>query len=358
MLNRVIKYSFAIVGATTGFTVTNLILIYSGTGLYEVYKIMLYIAAIVFFAVVFYLSGNKIIESITRLAEKAESIIQSMTFQDLTARSAGLITGLIVANLLTIPINKLAIINVPLAIIINILFASLGIVIAGSKKDDFTFWKSGSRSSHDLPAKVQPKLLDTNIIIDGRILDICRSGFLDGQLIIPLFVLEELRHIADSADSIKRSKGRRGLDILNILQNEYKDKIKITEFDVNADIEVDEKLIKAALQVNARIMTIDFNLSKIASLHGVKVLNINELSNAVKPMALPGEEMNVQVIKDGKENNQGIGYMNDGTMVVVEGGKRHIGETIPVAVTSVLQTAAGRMIFARPRELERTQSAN
>lgn len=351
MLNRVIKFSFALVGAITGLTAANLVILYSNIEILKDFAIFLYVTVSLLSSAIFYLSSKKLIDSITVFAEKAEAVVQNMTLQELAARSVGLVIGLITANLLTIPINKLDIINVPLAIIANILFGSLGILIAGAKKDDLNLWKSGFKGSGGpISQGGHPKIMDTNVIIDGRILDICRAGFIEGELIVPLFVLEELRHIADSADSIKRSKGRRGLDILNTLQKEFGDKVKIVDFKTENDDEVDEKLIKAASQVGAKIMTIDYNLSKVASLHKVTVLNINELSNAVKPLALPGEELNIQVIKDGKESNQGIGYMNDGTMVVVEGGKKHMGETIPVAVTSVLQTAAGRMIFAKPRE--------
>ncbi len=349
MLNRVIRYSFALVGAITGYTVLKLVIVSYEPDISENFNIVFYILASLISALIFYFSSKKVIESVTRFAERAETVIQNMTPQELIARSVGLVLGLIAANLITIPINKLDIINVPLSIIANILFASLGIVIAGTKKDDLDFLKSGSRDPKNNGVSVVcPKILDTNMIIDGRILDICRSGFIEGELVVPLFVLEELRHIADSADSVKRSKGRRGLDILNTLQKEFENRIKIVSFEFENNMEVDEKLIRAASQLGGKIMTIDYNLGKVASLHGVEVLNINELANAVKPLALPGEEFEIQVLKDGKESNQGIGYMNDGTMVVVEGGKKHIGETIPVMVTSVLQTAAGRMIFAKP----------
>ena len=196
---------------------------------------------------------------------------------------------------------------------------------------------------------IPPKVLDTSVIIDGRIADICRTGFVEGKLIIPKFVLNELQHIADSSDDLKRVRGRRGLDILNIIQKELDIEVEITEKDFDDIPEVDSKLLKLAQVMNGKVVTNDYNLNKVAQFQGVEVLNINQLANAVKPVAIPGEEMVAQVVKEGKESNQGIAYLDDGTMIVVEGGKKHIGETINVLVTSVLQTSAGRMIFGKPK---------
>ena len=196
---------------------------------------------------------------------------------------------------------------------------------------------------------IPPKVLDTSVIIDGRIADICRTGFVEGKLIIPKFVLNELQHIADSSDDLKRVRGRRGLDILNIIQKELDIEVEITEKDFDDIPEVDSKLLKLAQVMNGKVVTNDYNLNKVAQFQGVEVLNINELANAVKPVAIPGEEMVAQVVKEGKESNQGIAYLDDGTMIVVEGGKKHIGQTINVLVTSVLQTSAGRMIFGKPK---------
>lgn len=195
-----------------------------------------------------------------------------------------------------------------------------------------------------------PKVLDTSVIIDGRIFDICQTGFVEGPLVIPTFVLEELRHIADSSDGLKRNRGRRGLDILNKIQKELNIEVEIWEKDFPNIAEVDSKLLKLAQILNGKVITNDFNLNKVAEFQGVPVLNINELANAVKPVVLPGEEMKIQVMKDGKESGQGIAYLDDGTMIVVEGGRRYIGENIVVIVTSVLQTAAGRMIFAKNKD--------
>ena len=191
--------------------------------------------------------------------------------------------------------------------------------------------------------------MDTSVIIDGRIADICRSGFLEGILIIPEFVLEELRHIADSPDLLKRNRGRRGLDILNRIQKDLGVEVEVVATDYEELSEVDSKLVRLAQHIEGKIITNDFNLNKVAELQGVTVLNINELANAVKPIVLPGEEMQVKVIKEGKEYGQGVAYLDDGTMIVVDEGRKFIGGELEVLVTSILQTAAGRMIFAKPK---------
>ncbi|HNX58037.1 MAG TPA: PIN domain nuclease [Spirochaetota bacterium] len=194
------------------------------------------------------------------------------------------------------------------------------------------------------------KILDTSVIIDGRISDICDSGFIEGVLVIPTFVLNELQLIADSADSLKRNRGRRGLDILNKMQKDATIKVKISDIDFQDTHEVDAKLVKLAKVMKAKVITNDFNLNKVAEFHGVEVLNINELSNALKPIVLPSEEMHVSLIKEGKDPNQAIGYLDDGTMVVVENGRKRLHSDVDVVVTSVLQTTAGRMIFARVKD--------
>nr|MDA8187384.1 hypothetical protein [Dehalococcoidales bacterium] len=193
-------------------------------------------------------------------------------------------------------------------------------------------------------------LVDTSAIIDGRIADISQTGFITGTLVVPKFVLNELQHIADSADALRRNRGRRGLDILNRLQKDSVVPIHISEYEVNGVNDVDSKLVKLAKHLHCPIVTNDFNLNRVAAIQGVRVLNINELANAVKSVVLPGEEMIVRVIQEGKEHGQGVGYLEDGTMVVVEGGRRFINCDVEVVVTRVLQTVAGRMIFAHPRD--------
>ena len=195
-----------------------------------------------------------------------------------------------------------------------------------------------------------PKLLDTSVIIDGRIADLCETGFMEGEFVIPQFILQELQHISDSADSLKRARGRRGLDILNHIQKNDDVRVEIIEDDFPNIKEVDAKLVELGKKLGAKILTNDLNLNKVAELQGVQVLNINELSNALKPVVLPGETMRVFVLKEGKEAGQGVAYLDDGTMVVVDNAKRCIGKNIDVVVTSILQTSAGRMIFTRLRE--------
>jgi uncharacterized protein YacL len=201
-------------------------------------------------------------------------------------------------------------------------------------------WGQGSRTI----------LLDTSVIIDGRVSDIAKTGFLPGTLLIPRFVLNELQYIADSADSLRRQRGRRGMEVLSDLQKVSAISVRISDIDVEGVREVDDKLVILARQLKCPILTNDYNLNRVAELQGVIILNINELANAVKSVVLPGETMGIAIIQEGKEVNQGVGYMDDGTMVVVEGGNRFIGQTKAVSVTKVLQTAAGRMIFAKPEE--------
>jgi len=342
VINNVIKLSFTVLGAITGYNVTRAIFSIHKLDIQPDLKTAIYIAAVLTASAIFYFIGIKTINSLSKFFDKLEKTIQAMTLYELFMSSIGLVLGLIIANLIAIPINKLNIVGVPLSIAINILFGSLGIVIASLKKNEpFPDFKKKSSD--------QKKVVDTSVIIDGRIVDIWRTGFLEGELIVPSFVLKELQHIADSSDQLKRNRGRRGLDVLNILQKELNCPVKIENVELPEGAEVDTELLKIAKKLGAKVLTIDYNLNKVASVHGVDVLNINELSNAVKPIALPGEEMVVQVIKDGKENGQGIGYLEDGTMIVVDGGRRYIGERINVLVTSVLQTAAGRMIFAKPK---------
>ena len=200
---------------------------------------------------------------------------------------------------------------------------------------------------------VEYKILDTSVIIDGRIYDIAKTGFIEGTLLIPNFVLQELQYIADSADSLKRVRGRRGLDILNALQKESDMNVEMYDGDFEDITEVDSKLIKLAKLLDGVVVTNDFNLNKVSEFQNVPVLNINELANAVKPVVIPGETMNVMVVKAGTERNQGVAYLDDGTMIVVEDGQFYMNKAIEVVVTSALQTAAGRMIFAKPVHAQR-----
>jgi uncharacterized protein YacL len=219
------------------------------------------------------------------------------------------------------------------------------------KNEEITFFNYFAPAQTEAcEGSISYKILDTSVIIDGRIADICDSGFLEGVLVIPTFVLNELQMISDSADSMKRTRGRRGLDILNRMQKDESIKVKISDIDFSDTNEVDAKLVKLAKVMKAKVITNDFNLNKVAEFHGVDVLNINDLANALKPIVLPGEEMHVSLVKEGKDPNQAIGYLDDGTMVVVENGRKKLGHDTDVVATSVLQTSAGRMIFARIKE--------
>lgn len=348
VVNKIIKGSFALVGLLTGFTLTKTILLLKNFGVSGNIQNIIFVLVSLLVGVLFYFTANQIINSILKILDKIENYLQNMTLYELTISAGGLIAGLIVANLIIIPIIRIAIIGLPIAIIANVLFGLIGVTIASGKKNDFFYNSPKVKNGKYVN---EPKLLDTSVIIDGRIVDICRSGFMEGELLVPGFILEELRHIADSSDALKRNRGRRGLDVLNILQKELNYPVKIENIDVSDLGEADDKLLIAAKKIGGKIITNDYNLNKVASFHGVNVLNINELANAMKPIALPGEEMVIQIIKDGKEKEQGIAYMEDGTMIVVEGGKRFVGEAVSVMVTSVIQTAAGRMIFAKPKNL-------
>jgi uncharacterized protein YacL len=349
-MNKAIKFSFAAAGAFTGMTLSRVFIeptkiVNSAT------MVLVYALAAILAGFIFYFFGNKVIEAVLEVMDKLENQLREMTLYELAIGSAGLIIGLVIANLIAIPIIKIDIIGVPLSVFLNVLFGALGILLALGKKNErfFDTIKSNASKADDDLNHCQPKVLDTSVIIDGRIADICGCGFIDGELLVPSFVLEELRHIADSPDAIKRNRGRRGLDVLNRMQKELKLPLRIVEVDMLPEAEVDNELLKLAKRLEGKVLTIDYNLSKVADFQKVPVLNINDLANALKPIALPGEDMTVQVVKDGKEVDQGVGYLDDGTMIVIEGGKKFIGENLDVTVTSILQTAAGRMVFAKPK---------
>ena len=274
---------------------------------------------------------------------------------ELVAGMLGLLTGLAVAALLFPVLSAYGSGGLWVSSVLTLLLGSAGYRLGTWKNEELLSWMKGRPSEEEDSAATtrDHKILDTSVIIDGRIADICKTGFMEGTLVIPEFVLEELQHIADSSDLLKRNRGRRGLDILNKIQKELDVKVVIYEGDFEDISEVDSKLVKLAKLLNGKVVTNDFNLNKVCELQGVTVLNINDLANSVKPVVLPGEEIPVHVIKDGKEYGQGVAYLDDGTMIVVEGGRDYIGSTIEVLVTSVLQTSAGRMIFAKPKMLEK-----
>ena len=351
-----------------------------------------------------------LIRQLSRFTVFVEKQLGKMPIHDVIAGAIGLSIGLIIANLLSYSFAKIPVVGDYIPVIFSIVIGYLGIHITIKKRKELTgsfefiprmlkevlrsrevqqtenkeeikttkvsierpkTYKKKDKAEVKTPASQNPnqqpsdsipdsnkpaeldknyKLLDTNVIIDGRIADICRTGFLEGTLLIPVFVLEELQHIADSPDSLRRVRGRRGLDVLKQIQDDSaKLKVEVMNVDFEDIAEVDSKLVRLAQKIKGKIITNDFNLNKVAQLRGVEVLNINDLSNAVKPVVIPGETMKVQVVKDGKEPGQGVAYLEDGTMIVIENGHRYLSRTISVEVTSALQTSAGRMIFAKPR---------
>jgi uncharacterized protein YacL len=264
----------------------------------------------------------------------------------------GLVAGLIVAALLTPALTSLpGSAGSVTPAVASLVAGVLGVLIVLSRQEAFAEFMGRRPAARSETARRVPSqlLLDTSAIIDGRIADICQSGFVQGALVIPRFVLDELRHIADSPDTLRRNRGRRGLDVLNRLQKESPVPIEISEVDFENNQDVDSKLVKMAASYGCPIITNDFNLNRVAELEGVGVLNINQLANAVKTVVLPGEEMAVRIIQEGKEMGQGVGFLDDGTMVVVEGGRRYLNDDLDIVVTRVLQTVAGRMIFAQPK---------
>ena len=279
----------------------------------------------------------------------AEIGMRKISTRGLSSTVFGLILGLIMAKLVTdafaispISAATLAIIRVTLTLI----FCYLGMVMALRGKDEFNVIIPYVRLRRQ-DQEEDVVVMDTSVIIDGRIVDIIKTKFLSGKIVIPRFVLKELQQIADSSDPIKRQRGRRGLEILHTIQNELGREISLHEEEFADTQAVDAKLVKLAKLLGGKILTVDFNLNRVAGLQGVKVLNINELANALKPVVFPGEQMQIKLLKEGKEHNQGVGYLDDGTMVVVEDARRLIGQEARVVVTSVLQTPAGRMIFTR-----------
>ncbi|MDG4657839.1 PIN/TRAM domain-containing protein [Ectobacillus antri] len=363
MLKRIVQLFFLIVGGALGiFLIPKItdILGMESVVLLETSYIRAIVGALVLFITTFWL-----VDYIVHLIKYVEEAMVRAPVTDVLFGSLGLIFGLIVAYLILLPIKSITIdiISTVLQIFVTLLLGYLGFQVGFKKRNELVALFSlpqrvgKKKTNHDEDVEETPaanfKLLDTSVIIDGRIADICKTGFFEGTILIPQFVLGELQHIADSSDTLKRNRGRRGLDILNKIQKELDIKVEIYEGDFEDIQEVDSKLVKLAKIMNGTVVTNDFNLNKVCELQGVKVLNINDLSNAIKPVVLPGEELRVYVVKDGKEQNQGVAYLDDGTMIVVEDGRDYIGVQLDVLVTSVLQTSAGRMIFAKRKQLEK-----
>jgi uncharacterized protein YacL len=300
------------------------------------------------------LLGGLFLSALTLLMEDR---LKKVSLKNLLGSFIGLTLGIILANLISNAFFPFFFSEqqtaLPLFGLLYGVCGYIGLRIGLKKGDEFHLsrgpqdWKSMGKGS---PRDGIAKILDTSVIIDGRIADIAETGFLEGPFLIPQFVLSELQHIADSHDPIKRTRGKRGLEILHHIQKQIDVDVRIVDTDYPSVKEVDAKLIELAKEVHGKIITNDSNLNKVAGIQGIEVLNINALANSLKPVVLPGEEINAKIVKEGKEMGQGVAYLDDGTMIVVDNGRRQIGKNIDVVVTSVLQTPAGRMIFARLKE--------
>ena len=359
MLKWIIRITFILIGGTLGLLLLpqlyDLIHLSSNPWLNNPYVSVL-IGAILLYVLALLLT-DYLIEFLSWMEDR----LLKAPIGDLLFGTLGLIVGLSVAFLLNFAVDsiQLPVINAVLPVLLTITLGYLGFQVGFKKRDEIVQMFTANKTvvhkkkfDENNPQALQQasyKLLDTSVIIDGRIADISTTGFLEGVLVVPQFVLTELQHIADSSDTLKRTRGRRGLDILKRLQSERASAVLITEEDFDDVAEVDLKLMRLAKKMDGMVVTNDFNLNKVCELHQVPVLNINDLANAVKPVVIPGEKMHIVVIKDGKEQNQGVAYLDDGTMIVVEDGKAYIGQAINVIVTSVLQTSAGRMIFAKTK---------
>jgi uncharacterized protein YacL len=361
LLKKILRALFTVVGLILGYisgkaiTQTSYFASLNYINNNMITFILFMIFCILAVGVVMFFISPWIILVITNIMEYVERSLQRLPANEILFGTGGTIVGLIIVSLVINLFPRTTVLTSTIAVIIAVVVGALGADIAMRKREELTTFFTNLRKNSGTKDKKgkykgDPKVLDTSVIIDGRIFDICQTGFIEGTLVIPNFVLEELRHIADSSDALKRNRGRRGLDVLNRIQKELNVEVQIYEKDFPDVAEVDSKLLKLAQLLNGKVITNDYNLNKVAEFQGVAVLNINELANAVKPVVLPGEEMKIQVVKDGKEAGQGVAYLDDGTMIVVEGGRKHIGENMDVIVTSVLQTAAGRMIFARQKE--------
>ena len=282
-----------------------------------------------------------------------EKLVKHIPLKVLAGGTIGLVLGLFIAKMIGVGFASIqnTTVNVVIYIILSCIFGYIGMVLGSIKIEELRFpnWSWLVRGTRGSPVT---KILDTSVIIDGRIADIVETGFLGGVLVIPEFVLQELQHIADSPDPTRRVRGRRGLDIIKRLQQEKLVEVRIDRQDFENLNEVDAKLVALGLRLNAKIVTNDYNLAKVAEVQGIRILNINQLANALKPVVLPGEVLRLHILKEGKEQGQGIAYLEDGTMVVVENASRHLGKEVEVSVTSILQTTAGRLIFTTLKDAE------
>lgn len=381
MIKKIARIIIAALGLLLGYSLMRLLL---QTGVIHIenniLQVVAYIVLMLILGASMYLLSGKIMGGVVSILDGAERTLADIPPSDIVFGAVGLLFGLILSFFISYPLRSLEIpffgniIGLILMIVIYVVLGTVGARLSLRYKEDviklfspkFEGLNHEKRKSHlskkELRQRKQAmgmkeinkntelsvvKTLDTSVLIDGRVASIVDSGFLEGTLIIPEFVLEELQFIADSADDLKRERGRRGLDIVKRLQDSKKVEIIISDIDYEDTSEVDIKLLKLTKDLDGKVMTNDYNLNKVASVQGIPVLNVNDLANAVKTVVIPGEQMRVNIIKEGKEKKQGLAYLDDGTMIVVEDAKDLIGEEINVVVTTVLQTAAGKMIFAK-----------
>lgn len=385
-MERVLRALITLLGAGIGAAIAMLMLpivtrMYPDVFSHFSNVVLVYVTVCALGTVIFFALSQPIINRCMRISTSIEQHWEKMPTRQIILTSAGLLLGLVIAALVTQLILSVG------ASLLTVSFSALTYVFLGyigmhigyrryrADKSSGHFQRRGrdAKSSSDFmddaaalldeaeddtpmaaasPPASPKKYLDTSVVIDGRILDIAKTGFLEGEIVIPGFVLAELRHIADSGDGLRRARGRRGLDVLNNLQRELKNPITVDESDYPDVDEVDVKLLRLCRDNDGVVVTNDYNLNKVAGVSGIKVLNINDLANAVKPMLMAGEDMTVQIVREGKEPGQGVAYLDDGTMIVVENGRRYVGDTVSVTVTTVLQTSAGRMIFTKLKGMD------
>lgn len=368
MLEKSIKLVIVLVFAVTGLLLVeilgpyileflptgNMPAVFSG---FHIAELVLGVLGVFVFALIGHVLSPLIIQQTLRFSERLAVILSNLPTSDILVVATGVIIGLILANLLGSSFSRLPFVGPYIPLLLSLVFALVGAKVALRKRAEVVAFfnrvaalrmpKEGTKKSNAHKVYCNHKILDTSVLIDGRIADIIKTGFLDGRIVIPKFVLEELQKIADSADTLKRNRGRRGLDVVKEIQANKMAEVVISDKDYDDLNEVDAKLVRLAREDGGVVATNDFNLSKVAEIQGVRILNVNDLANAVKQAVLPGEELHVFLAKEGKEAGQAIGYLDDGTMIVVENGKKSVNLTVSVLVTSVLQTSAGRMIFAK-----------
>jgi uncharacterized protein YacL len=371
---------FALLGGVAGYQMAQFALKqgwWSGISMSHVIAVNLLFIG--FLSLAGFILTSYFVRGLGMIGSFSERQLQTTSWHDISISVIGLIVGLLVANLIALPFSRLPAVGSYIAVLLNLTLGYLGVRIFSRRRDEIlTMWSSlgglkgklifrGKKSKHPQPQQPEelyveenrgtaPKILDTSVIIDGRILDIAKVGFLDGPIALPRFVLTELQSVADSTDPIKRSRGRRGFDVVSELQKLKEIQVEVLEVtlkDLGLEA-VDEALLSLAKQLGGKVLTTDYNLNMRAQVEKVLILNVNDLSNSLKPVLLPGESLTVDILREGKEPNQGVGYLEDGTMIVIEDGQRYIGRRVEVFVTSLLQTSAGRMIFGRfVREVSR-----